>query len=46
MSSLSIAAYFPFRRVRITRQNVAAQADGDDRLFVKEQSRKSCKCNG
>jgi hypothetical protein len=27
MSTLSIAAYFPFRRVRITRQSVAAQAD-------------------
>ncbi len=27
MSSLSIANYFPFRRVRITRQSVAAEAD-------------------
>jgi len=27
MSSLSIACYFPFRRVRITRQSVAAKAD-------------------
>jgi len=27
MSSLSIAAYFPFRRVRISGQSVAAQAD-------------------
>ena len=27
MSTLSIAAYFPFRRVRITHQSVAAQAD-------------------
>jgi len=27
MSTLSIAAYFPFRRVRITRQSVGAEAD-------------------
>ena len=27
MSTLSIAAYFPFRRVRITGQSVGAQAD-------------------
>ena len=27
MSSLSIALYFPFRRVRIASQSVAAQAD-------------------
>jgi hypothetical protein len=27
MSTLSIAAYFPFRRVRIASQSVAAQVD-------------------
>jgi len=27
MSTVSIAAYFPFRRVRICRQSVAAEAD-------------------